>query len=495
MKAAGLFQRGSILFTPLFLLMFAIACLLNVNFAVLRSMRSALTVADLGGSASLIPYFELLGTLPGSILITWFITWLMSKMPIQKVFLYTMGAFLSFYAIFAFAIYPLLPTAKVSILTLTWLPGSVFLAEWAVPFASMLFYAMAELWKVALFAILFWGLINQYLRYGEAKHFYAPLTLGNSIGAVVAGPLIAFCGSQTVARYFSVEQMTWKHSLGLLVVVICVIGIVCMVLYHYLWKMLANREETTIIYEPNKGSMTLTESFRTCRRSPYLLLMGFIVFADYVAYSLGELVFLDVVKISYPDPKAYCEFMGELSSWSGVIVSISALTITPWVMEKHRWVVSSLITPICLFITQTAFIFVVCGRDLWPVVKEAGVFNWVSMAVFLGSAQYVLCRGAKYTFFDASKELAFVHLPTTEKMQGKLIIDGIFARFGRGGASIISIIIIKMLGTPITSAWLAGLIAIGVTLGWIKATFALGDMVDGKQSWKSLDNNSLSRNA
>ena len=38
-------------------LMFLIVCLINVNFSILRSMRSTLVVADAGGSAAFIPLF------------------------------------------------------------------------------------------------------------------------------------------------------------------------------------------------------------------------------------------------------------------------------------------------------------------------------------------------------------------------------------------------------------------------------------------------------
>lgn len=481
MKTAHLFKKGSILLSPLFLLMFAIACLLNINFTILRSMRSALTVADLGGSASLIPYFELIGTLPGSLLITWFITFLLSRLPIQKVFFITMGVFLSFFAIFALIIYPALPAVKLSLLSMDWLPGHVFMSQWAATSASMLFYTGAELWKVALFAILFWGLVNQYLKYDEAKQYYGPLTLGNSIGAIIAGPLISFC---------TYEKMSWGYSLNLLVGVICIIGVLSAILYHYLWKLLAAKNDPALNCIPSKESMSIKESLSVCWSSPYLMLLAFIVFADYVCYSLGELVLLDLLKISYPDPNVYCHYMGKLAFWSGLLTTVSALFITPWVLERYRWVVASLVTPFCLLFTQIGFILVVCSKDLWPT---APIITWINVAVFLGSLQYILCRGAKSTFFDSSKDLAFVHLPATEKMQGKLIIDGICARFGRGGASIMSILLIRTLGSPLSSAWLAGIISSAVIIGWIKATLDLGPMVDGKKQKKLFNNKYLGR--
>lgn len=453
--------------------MFAISCLLNVNFTILRSMRSALTVADLGGSASLIPYFELIGTLPGSILITWLIAFLLARLPIQKVFFITMGIFLGFFAFFALILYPALPGIKLSLQSMEWLPGSLFISHWIATGASMLFYTAAELWKVALFAILFWGLVNQYLKYDEAKHYYGPLTLGSSIGTIIAGPLISLC---------TPEKSNWGYSLNLLSGTICTIGLISGILYYFLWRMLVRKNDQPVSYtQEKKNSMSMKESLSVCWRSPYLMLLGFIVFADYVCYSLGELVLLDLLKISYPDPNVYCNYMGRLAFWSGILTTISAIFITPWVLERYRWVVASLVTPFCLLFTQVTFILIVCGKDLWP---SASIFPWINVAVFLGSLQYILCRGAKSTFFDSSKDLAFVHLPATEKMQGKLIIDGICARFGRGSASIISIVLIRLFGSPLASAWLAGIISSAVIISWIKATLDLGPMVDGEKQEK-----------
>ena len=54
----------------LFGLMFLVICLININFSILRSMKNALVVGDKGGSAAFIPYFELFGTFPASILLT-----------------------------------------------------------------------------------------------------------------------------------------------------------------------------------------------------------------------------------------------------------------------------------------------------------------------------------------------------------------------------------------------------------------------------------------
>src|SRR3990167_6477661 len=90
----------------LFAYMFLIVCLINVNFSILRSMRNAIVVAEEGGSSAFIPYFELFGTFPASILLTWGLSRLMRVFSLRFIFSATMLFFLAFFLIFAFWIYP-----------------------------------------------------------------------------------------------------------------------------------------------------------------------------------------------------------------------------------------------------------------------------------------------------------------------------------------------------------------------------------------------------
>src|SRR5690606_27165812 len=81
-------------------------------------------------------------------------------------------------------------------------------------------------------------------------------------------------------------------------------------------------------------------------------------------------------------------------------------------------------------------------------------------AVVLGSLHFCIGRSAKYTLFDTIKELAFVPLNEEGQMKGKLIIDGIGSRLGRGTSSFLSITLFLLLGGPSESAIFIGILAI-----------------------------------
>lgn len=458
----------------LFVLMFGIVCLLNVNYAVLRSARNALAVADLGGGAGSIPWFELCGTMPGAVLMTFGLTWLINRFSIRRVFFITMGIFVGFFLCFALAIYPFLPQLKQFLLSADWIPAHETLARILPQLISMLFFVMAELWKIALLTVLFWGFINQYIPFESAKKYYAPLMLGGSVGTIAASPLITLCTSKLVSG-------SWSDSLTLLMYLLAILSLFTAWMFSLLFRRLSSYQKESIQIESSEEKsepepLSVMESFRICLKSPYLLLLAWVTIADYIAYTLGEVIFLDVLKQKFPDPRDYCDFMGKLSFWNGLLTAVSALVITPYLLRRCRWIVASLVTPICLLVTEGAFFF-----TLWHPTFSSEL----DLLIIFGSLLFVLVRTAKYTLFDTSKEISFLLLPPLEKMQGKLIIDGMCARLGRGGASFLSLILIQVCGGVIATVPIAGAIALSIAASCVFATSRLSVLVEQRTPAKS----------
>jgi AAA family ATP:ADP antiporter len=442
--------------TALFFLMFGIVSFLSMNYAILRSARNALVVADLGKGAESVPIFELLGTMPASVLMVYLLTRLLNRFSLHKVFLITLKTFSAFFLLFAIFIYPSLSTWEAS---LSWLPSQI--AALLPQLFSMSFFVMAELWKIALLTVLFWGLVNQYIPLNEAKKYYAPLMLGGSIGTVLAGPLITFCTSDFASG------KSWSQSLTLMMIALSLISFLTAWCYTQLWKRLGERLETSPDAQP-RAKLSLSESIRACLSSRYLFLLGWITIADYVAYAVGETIFLGVLKQRFPDPREYCDYMGFISSWSGLLTALSAIFITPYLLRKCNWVVAAIVTPACIFVTEGIFFF--------ALARSAQL----ELLVFLGAVFFCLSRAAKSTLFDSSKEISFLLLPPLEKMQGKLVVDGMCSRMGRGGASLISITFAQMCGGVLASAPFVGPLVVLIGISCVLSTVRLGKLVDNK---------------
>src|SRR5208282_2173451 len=112
-------------------------------------------------------------------------------------------------------------------------PWNTFFSVMLPQALSLMFFVMAELWKIALLTVLFWGLVNQYIPLTDAKKFYAPLMLGGSIGTMLSGPLVTLCTSD------SISGGSWSRSLTLMMLSLAILGVVVAWLYTKLWKQFA----------------------------------------------------------------------------------------------------------------------------------------------------------------------------------------------------------------------------------------------------------------
>lgn len=455
-------------------LMFFIISLVNVNFSILRSMRNALVVADAGGSAAFIPYFELFGTFPASVLLTWALSRLMRVFSFRFIFATTMLFFLIFFLVFAFWIYPHREVIQ-NLLEAKW--GFLFgLARFKVIFThwpDMTFYIMSELWKVALLSVIFWGFMNQNLSMDEAKRFYPPLMLGSSVGTILAGPLTMFCTSQLSFNFFALSPLRWQHSLYLLTFLLLICGVLTLIAFDSLFKKLQRTSEPPSSAPEKKEPfsrklLSLSSSIKYLMKSPYLTSLFFIVVAEYIAYALGELIFLETLKKAYPTPADYCQYMGNLTLWTGILTAVSALFLTPYILQTFGWGRSTLLTPILMVLLTLAFFAVIC-------LGKAGA---LSLAILIGSLHFCIGRSAKYTIFDSTKEIAFIPLDQEGQVKGKLIIDGIGSRLGRGSSSLLSILLFMFIGGPGESALFAGILAISFALISIPAAKFIGNALD-----------------
>lgn len=446
----------------IFSLMFFIVSFINVNFSILRSMRNALVVADSGGSAAFIPYFELFGTFPASILLTWILSRMLRVFSFRFTFSTTLFFFLAFFIAFAFWIYP--HKEQIHSLLETKLGFKILFTHWP----DLVFYIMAELWKVAILSVIFWGFLNQNLALTEAKRFYPPLLLGTSVGTMLSGPITLLCTSEASWNLFPLSEQRWQHSLILLTFCLVLCGLLTHLLFTSLFKKFQLRGPSVHKPETFSKRLSLSSSLRYLFESPYLRSLLLIVVAEYICYTLGELIFLETLKAKYPTPSEYCHFMGNLSFWMGILIAVSAMFITPYLLHRTSWSQTFLLVPILMVVVTFAFFSVLC------ITKYGNFTSAIPIAIALGSLHFCIGRAAKYTLFDAAKEMAFIPLNQEGQVKGKLIIDGIGSRLGRGASSFLSILLFALLGGPGESILFAGILAVSFALIMFPASRLVG---------------------
>lgn len=455
---------------PMFMLFFFI----NFNYTILRDTKDSLIVTSSGAEA--IPFLKVWGVLPFAIIFMVVYSKLSNIMSKQRLFMTTIAFFGAFFALFSLVLYPmretLHPTNFAAQLE-AWLPaGFAGLVAIFKNWTYSLFYIMSELWGSVAISLLFWGFANDTTKVGESKRFYALFGLGANLAMYPSGYLIKkFAGLRdTLPSNVDAWGVTLNYTLAAVVVAaFCVIGI-------YWW---INKQVLTDprFFDPNevkkakkeKPKMSLKESFLFLARSPYIGCLAILVIAYGVAINLVEVTWKGQLKLAYPSPIEYQNFMGGFSMMTATATIFMMLFVGGNVIRKFGWGVGALITPVVLLITGVVFFGSVIFNDsLTGIIAMLGT-SPLMIAVIFGTMQNFISKSAKYSLFDPTKEMAYIPLDQESKVKGKAAIDVVGARLGKAGGSVIQQVLIVGLGSlGACTPYIAGIL-FAIIFAWIFA--------------------------
>jgi AAA family ATP:ADP antiporter len=355
------------------------------------------------------------------------------------------------------------------------------------------FYVMSELWSPIILSVLFWGFANQVTRISEAKRFYGLFGIGANISGAAAGALSYLVCLHKYNPSLPFGNDAWEQSMITQIILVLAAALVSVGIFR--WMHLTVLRDPAY-YDPQegvkekkvKGKLSMRESFSVLFKTPYLVLIALIVVSYNLVINLVEVVWKHEVKALYPSPQDYNMYMGEVTFVTSILATLSALIISGNSIRKFGWGFTAMLTPAILFVTSLGFFGFLFLQDYFSI----GTFSFfgassLAIAVFFGSAQNVMSRAAKYSVFDATKEMAFVPLSPDLKIKGKAAIDGVGSRLGKSGGSIIHQTLLLTFSTISASApYVAGFLFAAISI-WICATWALGK----KFNEVSLDNSSL----
>ncbi|MBF5050982.1 ADP,ATP carrier protein 2 [Candidatus Clavichlamydia salmonicola] len=487
-----------------FLPMLLLAFFIGFNYSILRNLKDALIVTAKGSGAEVLPFLKVWGMIPGAILITMFYGFLSSKFRQEIVFYLMVGFFITFFLIFAFWIYPnneALNLHKTADWLAARLPKGLFGLLALVRFWSFtLFYVISELWSSTILSMLFWGFANRITTFSQAPRFYAMLHLSLSLSSVVAGQVTVWASQYRGEKlFFPFATSSWHGVIIGLTLLMAMAGIVIVFVYRHIYSMnffsgpqdkakafqeASNSKSKSFFTkraDESKIKMKIKDIIKAMFRSKYLLCLSGIVLSYNLVIHLVEVLWKDQARTLYPDPVSFNMYMGHVSSITGALSGLCCCLITGQTIRKWGWRFGALVTPIVCLFTGVCFFFTLLfckNMNFASGVLSGVIASPLALVVFFGGVQNILTRVAKYSFFDATKEMAFVPLSEKAKMQGKALIDGIFSRCGKSAAALflqVFFLIFSSLASMVPLIAVIFFVAVGI---WLLAILALGKRFD-----------------
>jgi len=467
---------------PMLLIFFFI----SFDYNVLRTLKDSLLITAKGSGAEVIPFVKVWAMFPGAVAMTLLFTWLSNRFSRERVFYTIFAIFLGYFFIFTFFLYPIRdhihPHAFADSLE-AYLPvgGRGFVAMIRY-WTFTIFYVMSELWSSSILAVLFWGFANQVTKLGEAKRFYGLFGVGANFSGIFAGQASVFCCMYTSAGgYFPIGEDAWHQSLVMMVSLVLIGGLLTLVLFRWMNQVVLTDKR---FYDPAriktegevKGKLSLKQCLAILSKTPYLFYIALIVIGYNLVINLTEVLWKSQVKELYPNPNDYTIYMNHVVSIIGAVATFTSLFVAGNAIRKYGWTFTAMLTPAILLISSIGFFAFLFLKKSSPeaVVSMLGSMTPLVVVVFFGTAQNVLSRAAKYSVFDATKEMAFVPLCPERKLVGKAAIDGVCSRLGKSGGSIVHQSLLLLFSTLAFSAPYVAIVLFGVIILWMMAVKLLG---------------------
>merc|ERR1719171_355941 len=233
--------------------------------------------------------------------------------------------------------------------------------------------------------------------------------------------------------------------------------------------------------QKTKTKMGLRESFAYLANSKYIRSLATLVIGYGMAINIVEVSWKSKLKLAFPNPNDYSEFMGGFSAATGS-VTLFMMLLGRWIFKKLGWGFAALVTPSVIAFTGGIFFSLsLFNQQLLPVAALFGTTP-LMLAVVVGALQNIFSKSAKYSLFDPCKEMAYIPLDAEQKTKGKAAVDVIGNPLGKSGGSFIQqMMIFGFDSLAASTPYLAAVLGI-ICVAWIQAARSLAGQFEAKMA-------------
>lgn len=344
-----------------------------------------------------------------------------------------------------------------------------------------LFFITAELWAQVVIFILYWGFANHICRMKEAKRTYTLFIAAGDLGTVVSAPLLLFYLQKFAGQDFTPTLQT-------LIGYVLVCGLGMLVIYWWMNRFVLTDKR---YYDPSimkqsvdqKTKLTLGKSIKHILSSKYLLSIAVLVMGCAFAINIVEVTWKAHLKQLYPSAVDYQAFYAKITFIVGIVALLTVLFLGGNFLRRFGWRFSAQITPVMVGLTGGIFFVLSYFHEhLGPFAAIFGSTPLLLVVMF-GAFQNIVSKVVKYSFFDSTKEMAYIPLDQESKVKGKAAIDMVGSRLGKSSSSWIQATLMLLMGTSsvilITPYLLP--VVIGVTLYWSYSVRYLSNELEKKE--------------
>lgn len=402
------------------------------NFTQLRNIKDTLlmTAPESGGAA--LSYAKTFIVMPTVILASALYVRMRKVCSFRKSYNIIVGVFLVFFAVFNYVV---LPNADVFHMD----PSRIAALKAAYPriqnlfpvignWSFSLYYMMAELWGTFCLSVLFWQFANDNIGTHEAKRFYPPFLFFNALATYLVG-----------------VSMETVKSVAITNNIVIFSGLFMLAVFKYVNDSVLTdpqftQDVSTKTKKP-KVRLSFTESIKQLFSSPYIGYLSLLILCYGLTINMIEVCWKSEALKLYPLREDYMMMMARYSKITG-LSGMVLVFISRAVLRRYGWTPCAIVTPLIIGITGAVyFSSVLFESSFSPMMLAAGFASPLSFIVSTGMVGVILSKSSKYSFFDPTKEMAYIPLDYDLRLTGKAAADGVGGRLGKAGSGWIQILL------------------------------------------------------